>query len=358
MIISRTPFRISFFGGGTDYPAWYRQHGGAVLAATINKYCYLTCRYLPPFFEHRIRVVYSKIESCQRPEEINHPSVRETLRYLKMERGLEIHHDGDLPGRSGMGSSSAFTVGLLNALHALEGRAVGKKQLASESIHLEQDVLKETVGSQDQVCAAYGGVNRISFLQNGDFTVRPMTLKQERLRELNSHLMLFYTGIKRTASEVASSYAGGMDERASLLTRMHDYVEQSCAILNSSQSLTGFGELLHQAWQAKRALSEKVSNARVDALFDEACKAGALAGKLLGAGGGGFILLFVPPEKQAKVRKQLTRLIEVPFEFEFSGSQIIFFDTEEDFAKHDKARSKRQIEAFSELDANAPGASA
>ncbi len=357
MIISRTPFRVSFFGGGTDYPAWYRQHGGAVLAATINKYCYLTCRYLPPFFEHRIRVVYSKIENCQRPEEINHPSVRESLRYLKMDRGIEIHHDGDLPGRSGMGSSSSFTVGLLNALHALEGRAVGKKQLAVESIHVEQDVLKETVGSQDQVCAAYGGVNRISFLQNGDFTVQPMTLAQERLAELNCHLMLFYTGIKRTASEVASSYAVSMEERASLLTRMHDYVEQSCAILNSGQSLAAFGELLHQAWQAKRALSEKVSNARVDALYEEARKAGAVGGKLLGAGGGGFILLFVPPEKQVKVRQQFNRLIEVPFEFEFSGSQIIFFDMEEDFAKHDKARSTRQIEAFSELDAGAPGAS-
>jgi len=354
MIISRTPFRISFFGGGTDYPAWYRQHGGAVLAATINKFCYLTCRYLPPFFEHRIRVVYSKIESCQKVDEIMHPSVRESLRYLKIERGMEIHHDGDLPGRSGMGSSSAFTVGLLNALQALQGRAVGKKHLAEQSIHLEQEVLKETVGSQDQVCATYGGVNRISFLQNGDFTVQPMTLTQERLAELNSHLLLFYTGIKRTASEVASSYAAGMEERASLLTRMHDYVDQSCSILNSNQNLTAFGELLHQAWQAKRALSDKVSNSRVDALFDEARKAGAIGGKLLGAGGGGFILLFVPPEKQAKVRKQLNRLIEVPFEFEFSGSQIIFFDTEEDFAKHDKARSKRQIEAFCELDTGTP----
>ena len=355
MIISRTPFRISFFGGGTDYPAWYRQHGGAVLAATINKYCYLTCRYLPPFFEHRIRVVYSKIESCQKIDEIVHPSVRESLRYLKIDRGMEIHHDGDLPGRSGMGSSSAFTVGLLNALQALQGRAVGKKQLAEQSIHLEQEVLKETVGSQDQVCATYGGLNRISFLQNGDFTVQPMTLTQERLAELNSHLMLFYTGIKRTASEVASSYAVSMEERAALLTRMHDCVEQSCAILNSGRSLAAFGELLRQSWQTKRALSDKVSNARVDGLFEDARKAGALGGKLLGAGGGGFILLFVPPEKQSKVRKQLNRLIEVPFEFEFSGSQIIFFDTEEDFAKHDQARSKRQIEAFSELDINAHG---
>jgi len=356
MIISRTPFRISFFGGGTDYPAWYRQHGGAVLAATINKFCYLTCRYLPPFFEHRIRVVYSKIESCQKVDEIMHPSVRESLRYLKIERGIEIHHDGDLPGRSGMGSSSAFTVGLLNALQALQGRAVGKKQLAEQSIHLEQEVLKETVGSQDQVCATYGGVNRISFLQNGDFTVQPMTLTQERLTELNSHLLLFYTGIKRTASEVASSYAVGMEERASLLTRMHDYVEQSCAILNSSQSLTAFGELLHQAWQAKRALSDKVSNSRVDALFDEARKAGAIGGKLLGAGGGGFILLFVPPEKQAKIRKQFNRLIHVPFKFDFGGSQVIFHELEEDYSAHDKARKRQEIEAFCELDAGEPGA--
>ena len=357
MIISRTPYRISFFGGGTDYPGWYRQHGGAVLAATINKYCYLMCRYLPPFFEHRIRVVYSKIESCHKIDEIAHPSVRESLRYLKMDRGVEIHHDGDLPGRSGMGSSSSFTVGLLNALHALQGRAVGKKQLAAESIHLEQEVLKETVGSQDQVCAAYGGVNRITFLPNGDFTVQPMMLLPERLAELNSHLMLFYTGIKRTASDVASSYAVSMDERAVLLNQMRACVDQSCEILSSGQSLVAFGELLHQAWLAKRALSDKVSNARVDTMFDEARAAGAIGGKLLGAGGGGFILLFVPPEKQAKVRKQLSRLIEVPFEFEFTGSQIIFHDVEEDFAKHDKQRSKRKIAAFSELDANAPGAS-
>src|SRR5258707_2704272 len=181
MIISRTPYRIAFFGGGTDYPAWYRQHGGTVLAATINKYCYLTCRHLPPFFEHRIRVVYSKIESCHSIDEIVHPSVRESLRFLQINRGMEIHHDGDLPGRSGMGSSSAFTVGLLNALHALHGRAVGKKQLAEQSIHLEQNILKETVGSQDQVCATYGGVNRISFFQNGDFAVQPMTLLPGRL---------------------------------------------------------------------------------------------------------------------------------------------------------------------------------
>jgi len=356
MIISRTPYRISFFGGGTDYPAWYRQHGGAVLAATINKYCYLTCRYMPPFLEHRIRVVYSRIELCQKVDEIAHPAVREILRYLGIDRGIEIQHGGDLPGRSGMGSSSAFTVGLLHALYALKGQVVGKKQLAEEGIHLEQDVLKETVGSQDQVSAAYGGVNRVGFLQNGDFSVQPMTLSRERLAELNSHLMLFYTGIKRTASEVASSYVSSMEGRAALLRQMHDYVEQSCALLNSQQDLAGFGELLHQGWLAKRALSDKVSNPQVDALYAEARAAGALGGKLLGAGGGGFILLFVPPKQRNQVRRRLSRLIHVPFEFEFSGSQIIFFDLEEDFAEHDQARASRQFEAFRELNPDSASA--
>jgi len=359
MIISRTPYRISFFGGGTDYPAWYRQHGGAVLATTINKYCYLTCRYLPPFLEHRIRVVYSKIEQCQTLDQIVHPSVRETLRFLKIERGIEIHHGGDLPGRSGMGSSSSFTVGLLHALYALKGNIVGKRRLASEGIHLEQEIMKETVGSQDQVCAAYGGMNRISFLQNGDFSVQPMTLSQNRLQELNCHLMLFYTGIKRTASEVAASYGtkSTVAERSNLLKQMQSYVDQSCDILNSDQGLAGFGELLHQAWLAKRSLSDKVSNPQVDALYEAARSAGALGGKLLGAGGGGFILFFVPPERQAALKKRFSQLIHVPFEFEYSGSQIIFYDLEEDFAKHDKVRSRKQLEQFRELIPDSPLAS-
>ena len=237
MIISRTPFRVSFFGGGTDYPAWYRKHGGAVLATTIDKYCYITCRYLPPFFEHKYCVIYSKMEYCQTIDEIAHPAVREVLRYLDIERGVEIHHDGDLPARSGMGSSSAFTVGLLHALYALKGQMVGKHQLAMESIHLEQDILKETVGSQDQVLAAYGGFNHVSFLPNGEISVRPVTVTQERIRELNSHLMLFYTGIKRTASNVAATYVNDIDERRRQLRIMNDLVEESMSILNSGQDL-------------------------------------------------------------------------------------------------------------------------
>lgn len=349
MIISRTPFRISFFGGGTDYPAWYRQHGGAVLAATINKYCYLTCRYLPPFFEHRIRVVYSKIERCQKPEEIAHPAVRAILGYLKLERGVEIHHDGDLPGRSGMGSSSAFTVGLLHALRGLQGQITGKYQLASESIHVEQDILRETVGSQDQICAAFGGVNQIKFLPSGEVSVQPLTLVPARLRELNSHLMLFYTGIRRTASNIAASYVTGMDAKAELLTRMKDLVDQSCEILSSKTDLRRFGELLHETWVAKRSLGDKISNSEVDGLYEAARAAGALGGKLLGAGGGGFILLFVPPEKQKAVRNHLNKLIHVPFEFEFSGSQIIFFDPQEDYSEQERVRAAQQIQAFRDL---------
>jgi D-glycero-alpha-D-manno-heptose-7-phosphate kinase len=349
MVISRTPFRISFFGGGTDYPAWYRQHGGCVLAATIDKYCYLTCRYLPPFFEHRIRVVYSKIESVQTVDEITHPSVRETLRYLKLGRGLEIHHDGDLPGRSGMGSSSAFTVGLLHALYALNGRMMGKEQLAKESIHIEQDILKETVGSQDQVCAAYGGVNHITFNPNGDVSVRPLTVAEDRIKDLNAHLMLFYTGIKRTASEVASSYVTSLDARDAQLKRLKALVSQGVEILNGTSDLAEFGNLLHEAWEAKRSMSSKISNPEVDELYQQARAAGALGGKLLGAGGGGFILLFAPPGKQAALRRKLGKLIHVPFEFEYSGSQIIFFDREEDYSRQDRARANKPIEAFREL---------
>ncbi|MGD1805095.1 hypothetical protein ACP6PL_06595 [Dapis sp. BLCC M126] len=349
MIISRTPFRISFFGGGTDYPAWYRQHGGAVLATTIDKYCYLTCRYLPPFFEHRIRVVYSKIENCHSIDDITHPSVREILRYLEIERGVEIHHDGDLPARSGMGSSSAFTVGLLHALYALQGQMPSKQQLAKESINIEQEMLKETVGCQDQVLAAYGGLNHVTFLANDEFSVRPVTLTQERIKELNSHLMLFYSGIKRTASDIAESYVNDINAKKRQLRILKDLVEESIDILNSGKDLMAFGELLHEAWQAKRSLSDRVSNPEIDELYQLARDSGAIGGKLTGAGGGGFLLLFVPPEKQIEIREKLNKLIYVPFKFEFTGSQIIFCEAQqEDYSALDKYRLNQEVEAFRE----------
>jgi D-glycero-alpha-D-manno-heptose-7-phosphate kinase len=349
MIISRTPFRISFFGGGTDYPEWYRKHGGAVLATTIDKFCYITCRYLPPFFEHRICLVYSKIEYCQTIDDIAHPAVREVLRFLGIQRGVEIHHDGDIPARSGMGSSSAFTVGLLHALYALTGRLASKHQLAMEAVHLEQDVLKETVGSQDQVLAAYGGFNHITFAPNGEISVRPVTLSRERMLELNAHLMLFYTGIKRTASTIADTYVNGLDEKRRELRLMRELVDEGVAILGSGQDLGGFGGLLHEAWQAKRSLSAKVSNSQVDDIYEQARATGAIGGKLIGAGGGGFILLFAPPARHAAIRERLGKLIHVPVKFEFGGSQIIFFDREEDYSAEEQARSARTIDAFREL---------
>ena len=349
MIISRTPYRISFFGGGTDFPAWFRKHGGAVLAATIDKYCYLTCRHLPPFFEHRIRLVYSRIESCHSLDEIAHPSVREVLRYLKIDRGVEIHHDGDLPARSGMGTSSSFTVGLLHALYALKGFMPSKHQLAEESIHIEQEVLKEIVGSQDQVSAAYGGFNHISFLPNGTFSVRPITLTQERLKELNSHLMLFYTGIKRTSADIAESYVNDIEARRRQLRIMKDLIEESISILNNGDDLCGFGELLHEAWQAKRSLSATVSNSFVDQIYESAISAGAIGGKLTGAGGGGFMLLFALPSRQKEIREKLNTLIHVPFKIEFSGSQIIFFDSEEDYSREEEDRAARSIQSFQEM---------
>ncbi len=349
MIISRTPFRISFFGGGTDYPGWYRAHGGAVLSTAIDKYCYLTCRFLPPFFEHRIRIVYSQIENCHTIDEIVHPAVRETLRYLDFTRGVEIHHDGDLPARSGMGSSSAFTVGLLHSLYALQGKMCSKAQLAHEGIHIEQERLKETVGSQDQVSVAHGGFNHIVFHQNGEITVRPMILPQDRIEELNSHLMLFYTGIKRTASNIAQSVVQEMEGKKRQLRIMKDLVEESIAILTREGSLHPFGELLHESWLAKRSLSPKVSNSTVDQIYDAARAAGAIGGKITGAGGGGFMLLFVPTRQQAQVRESLKKLIHVPFRFDYSGSQIIFCTHETDYSHSEKERAENPVQGFREL---------
>ncbi len=349
MIICRTPFRLSFFGGGTDYPAWYRKHGGAVLAATIDKFCYLTCRHLPPFFEHRIRVVYSKIETCQKVDDIGHPAVRATLKYLNIERGIELHHDGDLPARSGMGSSSAFTIGLLHALHALRGEMPTKEQLSRESIYIEHEVLRETVGSQDQVMAAHGGLRHVRFSPDGKIAADPVILPPRRLAELQDHLMLFYTGIVRTASDVAQSYVGRIESCTRQLHVMKEMVRESIDILASGMDIRAFGDLLHEAWQVKRSLSNQVSNPEVDALYERARSAGALGGKLTGAGGGGFLLLFVPPRKRRRVLQALGHQIHVPFAFESAGSQIIFYETGVDYRDAERARRCQPAITFREL---------
>lgn len=349
MIISRTPYRVSFLGGGTDYPTWFREHGGAVLAAGIDKFCYLTARYLPPFFEHRLRVVYSKIENCQTLDQIEHPVVRETLRFLGLARGVEIHHDGDLPARSGMGSSSAFTVGLLNALHALRGHRADKHQLSRESIHLEQQVLRETVGCQDQLMAAHGGLSHIVFEPRGQMHVRPVAISPQRQQELSDRTMLFYTGIRRTASDVAASYVPKLHDRGGQLQYMKQLVDEGHAILTGSGRIDDFGKLLHAAWLAKVSLSNKVSNPTIDAIYTAALSAGAIGGKLLGAGGGGFLLLFVRPEDQPRVKARLDALVHVPFEFHPAGSEIIFHDAERDYREEERRRDASVPRAYREL---------
>jgi D-glycero-alpha-D-manno-heptose-7-phosphate kinase len=326
MIISKTPFRVSFFGGGTDYPVWYEDHGGAVLSTTIDKYCYLTVRYLPPFFEHKHRIGYSNVENVKTDEEIHHPVVKALLKHFNIEKGVEVHHDGDLPARSGLGSSSAFTVGMINSLHALKGAIVTPDQLAEQAIQIERTVLKENVGSQDQVAVAYGGFNKIIFNKDHSFHIQPMTLAKERTIELQSHLMLVFTGFSRFASAIAAEQIKNTEERNQELTSIKDMVDHAVDILNSRRNINEFGKLLHESWQLKKSLSSKISNPAVDALYEKALKCGALGGKLLGAGGGGFMLLFVAPENRKKLKEGLKDFLEVEFSFERQGSQIIYYN--------------------------------
>ena len=325
MIISRTPFRISFFGGGTDYAPWFRENGGAVLSTTINRYCYLSCRHLPPFFNYRNRIVWSQIETVNEYDEISHPVVREVLKMFKLQ-GVEIHHDGDLPSRAGLGSSSSFTVGILNALNGLIGKISTKEELARNAIYVEQELLGENVGVQDQIAAAYGGFNKIEISMDGNFRVKPMTLPHQRLAELQSCLLMVYTGTSRIASHIAADNINAIPNKKSELNQLRNMVEESIAILNGNGDINDFGRILDQSWQIKRHISSKVEPSFVAEIYSAAIKAGALGGKLLGAGGGGFMLFFVPPTQRVKVLAALDHLLAVPIQFESSGSQIIFYD--------------------------------
>ena len=324
MIISRTPFRISFFGGGTDYPVWYRENCGAVLATTIDKYCYITCRYLPPFFEHKHRIVYSRAELVRDIDEIRHPAVKEALRFMEITDGMEIHHDGDLPARAGLGSSSSFIVGLLHALYALKGIMPSKMQLAKDAIHIEQNMIKENVGSQDQVSASFGGFSRIDFSGEHNIEIKPIIIKPQRLEQLQNYLLLFFTGFSRIASEIAKEQIKQTPNKKRELTEMHRMVDSAINILNGNSDLFEFGKLLQEGWRLKQNLTDNISTSDIDDIYDRAIRAGATGGKLLGAGGGGFVLFFVKPELQSKVKESLRDLLCVPFRFENSGSQIIF----------------------------------
>jgi D-glycero-alpha-D-manno-heptose-7-phosphate kinase len=330
MIISRAPFRVSFFGGGTDYPGWYRENGGAVLNVTINKYCYITCRYLPPFHDFKHLVRYYKREEAQSVEDIQHPSVRECLRFMAIDRGVDIVHHADLPARTGLGSSSTFTVGLLHALHALKHEMPSKRQLALGAIKVEQDKIGENVGSQDQTAAAFGGLNRIEFGGAQGVAVTPLILSPERLERLQDHIMLFFTGFARTANEVAEEQLSRMKENAAglrAMMQMVDYAQET--LMSKSDRMADFGKLLHEQWMIKRGLSSKITTSAIDEMYESGKKAGAIGGKLLGAGGGGFLMLFVPPERQAAVQAALEKLLYVPARFDYLGSQIIYFQHEE-----------------------------
>ena len=325
MIISRTPYRISFFGGGTDYPDWFKNEGGAVLSTSIDKYCYITCRNLPPFFSSRHRVVWSEIELISNVGEIKHPAIRECLRHYFGDEidGIEIHHQGDLPARSGIGSSSSFSVGLIKALYAWKNRVINPQDNANEAIRLEQFILKENVGCQDQIAAAYGGFNRIEFKKNGEFVVQPVICQNERLAELNSRLHLYFTGTTRIASQIAGDIISNVNSKQSHLRRMREMVEEGMKILCSEQNLDDFGKLLDEAWQQKKFLSKLVSTPEIDEIYAAAKFSGALGGKLLGAGSAGFMLFYVPHEHAQRFKEQMASLLHIPFRFDSTGSVIM-----------------------------------
>ena len=327
-IKARSPFRISFFGGGTDYPDWYHRHGGAVLSTSINKYCYIICRYLPPFFPLRHRISWSHIETVNSISEILHPAIREGLRMLEFtdHMGIELHHFADLPARAGMGSSSAFANTLILALKALRGEVIviDKRELFRLSLALEQDRLKENVGSQDQVATAMGGLNRIYFQPDGSIEVVPLTVDADRLNRLQDNLLLFFTGTNRLASEIAGKLIANFDSRQAELHAMRKLVDEAAALLEGDGDLDQFGVMLHETWERKRRLAASISNPHIDDIYRRAREAGALGGKLLGAGAAGFMVFYAPPERHAAIQATLgPPLLHVPFRFESDGSALL-----------------------------------
>lgn len=325
MIITRTPFRLSFFGGGTDYPAWFGQNGGLVIGTTFARYCYLSCRPLPPFFAHKTRLVYSTVENVIDHAKIQHPSVRGCLQYLNFEQGLEIHHDGDLPARSGLGSSSSFTVGLLLALNGLRHNMLTKRELAEEAITVEQKILEENVGIQDQVLASYGGLNVIEMDPGSEYRVFPLVLPPEYKNALQDHVLLGFTGVTRFSSQVAEQQIQAITTGRSCMAEIHDIAKEAREIFQRKGDFEKIGNLLHKSWQLKRSLGKNISSSEIDEMYELAIRAGAYGGKLLGAGGGGFIMFFAPPERHEAIKEALYQVkIWVPFKFESEGAQVIF----------------------------------
>ena len=328
MIITQTPFRMSFFGGGTDFSGFYNEHGGAVLSTTFDKYAYVTVRHLPPFFDYRTHLTYSKEEKVNSIEEIKHPAIRNAMQWLDMHK-IRMTYEADLPARSGLGTSSSFAVGMLEAFYALKGKYADKRKLADDAIYLERTLCAEAGGLQDQIAASFGGFNRIDFSRDG-YTVRPVIMNHERKEELNSQLMLFFTGFSRFSSDIQKGTEKSMKDKTSQLIEMYHLVDEAEKILTDKNiSLNDFGKLLDYTWKLKRGISDGISTDSIDEQYAKAMNAGALGGKLLGAGGGGFLLFYVPLEKQADVKNALKDQMCVPFKFENDGTKIIYYSAED-----------------------------
>jgi D-glycero-alpha-D-manno-heptose-7-phosphate kinase len=326
MIISRTPLRISFFGGGTDYPDWYEKNGGSVISTTINKYNFINVRFLPPFFKYNNCIRYFVREETKKISDIKHPSVRETLKFLNFDNGIEVIHNADLPARGGLGSSSSFTVGFLNAMSALMGKISTKKELTNNAIHIEQNLIKESVGSQDQAAAAFGGLNRIFFGSRENVVVKPLILTNRNIDKLQEHMRLFFLGFPRNASTIAKHQISLISKKKSYLNEIYSIVDYAEKIISQKNiNFKEFGKLLNTQWQLKKKLSNKISNNYIDNIYNEFLKHGALGGKLCGAGGGGFMLIFASKDKQKKILNKMKKILHVPFRFEFTGSQIVYY---------------------------------
>lgn len=325
MVITQAPFRMSFFGGGTDFPAFYEKYGGKVISTSIDKYCYVNVRHLPPFFDYANEISYSKREQVNCVDEIQHPAIREAMKFLDM-RELTLTYDADLPARSGLGTSSSFAVAMLMAFHAIKGKYVDKKRLAEEAIYLERVLCAESGGVQDQIAAAYGGLNVISFSRDG-FQVDPIIISNKRKEQLNNNLMLFFTGFSRFSFTIQQEHEKAIYSKEKQLLEMLSLADKVEDILMNGD-LDEFGLMLDHTWRLKRSVNSTVTTSRIDEVYEAAMRAGALGGKLLGAGGGGFILLYVQPDKQERVRKALCGLKEIPFQFETGGARILYYTSE------------------------------
>lgn len=326
MIITQTPFRMSFFGGGTDFPEFYRQHGGAVISTTFDKYCYVNVRHLPRFFDYSTELSYSKTERVTSIDDIKHPAIREAMKYLDMHE-LRLTYEADLPARSGLGTSSSFAVGMLNAFYALKGKYADKKRLADDAIYLERTLCNEAGGVQDQIAASFGGLNRINFSAEG-YTVNPVIISPERKEQLNRNLMLFFTGFSRFSSDIQVSTMQAIDDKRKQLMEMLDLVDEAERILTTKSDLNEFGRLLDHTWKLKRGITSQISTDSIDGLYRKAMQAGAIGGKLLGAGGGGFLLFYVEEDKREILKKAMNHLLYVPFEFENAGTRVIHYTPE------------------------------